>query len=50
MECYSTIKRDEFESVLVRWVNPEHVMQSESERETQVSYINTYVWNLEKWH
>ena len=23
---------------------------SESEREKQISYINTYMWNLEKWH
>ena len=22
---------------------------SESEREKQISYINTYIWNLEKW-
>ena len=29
MECYSSIKRNEFESVLVRWINLESVIQSE---------------------
>jgi len=35
MEYYSVIKRNEFESVLVRWLNLELVIQSEvkSERE-----------------
>ena len=23
---------------------------SKSERENQISYINTYIWNLEKWY
>ena len=29
MEYYSAIKRNKFESVLVRWMNPETVIQSE---------------------
>ena len=29
MEYYSAIKKNEFESVLVRWVNLESVIQSE---------------------
>ena len=29
MEYYSAIKKNEFESVLVRWVNLEPVIQSE---------------------
>ena len=29
MECYSAEKRNEFESVLVRWMNLEPVLQSE---------------------
>ena len=29
MECYSAIKRNKFESVFVRWMNPETVIQSE---------------------
>ena len=27
-----------------------HTEWSKSEREKQISYINTYMWNLEKWH
>ena len=42
-EYYSVVKRNTFESVLVRWMNPKHVIQGEarSEREKQASYINT---------
>ena len=29
MECYSAIKRNAFESVLMRWVNLEPIIQSE---------------------
>ena len=51
MECYSTIKKNAFESVLVRWMKLEPIIQSEvkSERKTLIQYINTYIWNLEKW-
>ena len=49
MEYYSDTKRNAFESVLVRWMNLEPVIQSEeSKKEKQISYINTYKWNLEK--
>ena len=44
-------KRNKFESVKVRWMNLETVIQSEvshSEREKQILYINAYIWNLEK--
>ena len=27
-----------------------HTVWSKSEREKQISYINAYVWNLEKWY
>ena len=27
-----------------------HTELSKSEREKQISYINTYMWNLEKWY
>ena len=27
-----------------------HTEWSKSEREKQISYINTYIWNLENWH
>ena len=39
MEYYSAIKRNTCESVLIRW---------KSEREKQISYINAYMWKLER--
>ena len=49
MEYYSAIKKNAFESVLMRWLKLEPIIQSEvmSEREKQVSCINAYTWNLE---
>ena len=38
MECYSAIKKNEFESVLVRLVNLEPVIQSKPERKTHIAY------------
>ena len=51
MEYYSAMKRNTIESVLVRWINLELVIQSEvkSEREKQILYINAHIQNLEKW-
>ena len=47
IEYYSTIKRNEIESVEVRWMNLEPVIQSEiSQKETNTSCINAYIWNL----
>ena len=47
MEYYSAIKRCEFESVVVRWMNLEPIIQSEvSQRENQILYIDAYIWNL----
>ena len=49
IEYYSAIKRNAFESVLVRQMNLESVIQNEvSQRKRKFSYINTYVRNLEK--
>ena len=49
MEYYSAIKRNGFESVIVRWMNLElSYGMNESEREKQILYISTYIWNLEK--
>ena len=32
----------------MRWMNLQLITQSEvSQREKQISYINTYIWNLE---
>ena len=41
------IKRNKCESVELRWMNLEPVIQSE-EKEKQILYINAYIWNLEK--
>ena len=51
MECYSAIKRNAFESVLMRWMNLESIIQREvSQKEkTPIQYINAYIWNLERW-
>ena len=52
VEYYSAIKRNIYESVLMRWMNLESVTQSEvSQKEKkQISYINVHIWNLEKWY
>ena len=49
MEYYSAIKRNETELFVVRWMNLESVIQSEvSQKEKQIPYANTYIWNLKK--
>ena len=52
MEYYSAIKRNKIGSFVETWMDLETVIQSEvkSEREKQISYINAYMWNLEKWY
>ena len=52
MEYYSTIKGNEIRSFVETWTGWETVIQSEvkSEREKQISYINAYIGNLEKWY
>ena len=51
MKYYSAIKRNEIGSLVVMWMNLESVLQSvvKSKREKQISDINTYIGNLEKW-
>ena len=47
MEHYSAIRRNKIELFAVRWMDLESVMQSEvSQREKQIPYANTYIWNL----
>ena len=47
MEYYSAIKRNEIELFVVRWMDLESVIQSEvSQKEEQIPYANTYIWNL----
>ena len=49
MKYYSTIKKNAYESILMRWRNLEPIIQSEvSQKEKQILYINAYMWNLEK--
>ena len=52
VEYYSAIKRNAFESVLMRWMKLEPIIESEvkSERERLIPYSNTYIRNLEKWY
>ena len=53
MEYYSAIKRNTFESVLMRLMNLEPIIQSEvSQKEKDKYHILThiYIWNLEKWY
>ena len=49
MKYCSAIKGNEIESVEMRWMSLESVIQSQSEREKQI-YINAYIWNLDKWY
>ena len=48
MEYYSTIKKNAFESVLMRWMKLESNTKSKVslERKTPIQYINAYKWNL----
>ena len=52
MECNSSITKNTFESVRMRWMKLEPLIQSEGrQKETQqyssLTYI--YIWNLERW-
>ena len=45
MEYYSAIKRNAFESVLMRWMNLESIIQSEaSQKEKDKYYILTHIY------
>ena len=48
-EYYSPIKRNETELFVVSWMDLETVIQSEvSQKEKNIPYANTYIWNLKK--
>ena len=51
MEYYSAIKKNAFESVLMRWMKLEPLTQSEvnQKEKTPIQYTNAYIWNLERW-
>ena len=53
MEYYSIVKRNAFESVPMKWMKQTkgyYTEWSKSEKEKQRSYINAYIWYLEKWY
>ena len=43
MEYYSAIKRNIIESVLMRWMNLELIIQSEVTKKDKQIYINAYI-------
>ena len=47
-----SLKRSAFESILMRWVNLEPIIQSEvSQKEKKkILCINACIWNLERWY
>ena len=55
MEYYSAIKKNTFESVLMRWIKLEPIIQSEVSQKEKHQYSvygyiwNAYIWNLERW-
>ena len=48
MEYYTAIKRNTFESVLMRWENLEPIIQSQKENNEYHVLINAYIWNLKR--
>ena len=47
MEYYSTIKRNTFESVLMRWINLEPIIQSEvCQKEKNKYHIPTHIYGI----
>ena len=52
MEYYSAITRNTFESVLMRWMKLEPIIQSEVSQKERHQYsilTHIYIWNLERW-
>ena len=49
MEYYSAIKENTFESVLVRWIKPEPIIQSEvSQKEKHQYSILMHIYGIQK--
>ena len=49
MEYHSAIKRNAFESVLMRWVNLEPIIQSEvSQKEKDKYHLLTHIYGIQK--
>ena len=52
VEYYSAIKKNTFESVLMRWMKLKPIIQREvsQKKKTSIQYINPYIWNIERWY
>ena len=49
MEYYSAIKKNTFESVLMRWMKPEPIMQSEVSQKEKLQYsILMHIYGIRK--
>ena len=49
MECYSAIKRNAFESVLMRWMNLEPIIESDiTQKEKDKYHILTHIYGIYK--
>ena len=46
MEYYSAIKKNTFDSVLMRWMNPEPTIQSESQKEKNKYHISMHIYGF----
>ena len=51
MEYYSATKKNAFESILMRWMKLELIIQIEVSKKEKapIQYINAYMWNLVRW-
>ena len=51
MEYYLAIKKNAFESLLMRWMKLEPIIWNEVIQKEKYQYItfNAYIWNLEGW-
>ena len=46
MEYYSAIKRNMFESVLMRWMNLELIIECESQKDKDAYLILTHIYGI----
>ena len=46
MEYYSTIKRNTVESVLMRWMNLDPILQSEVKSERKKNIVLTHIYGI----
>ena len=46
MEYYSAIKRNTFESVVMRWMNLEPIIQNEVSQEEKNKYIFMHIYGI----